>query len=44
MAELYKIFSKIENLYKVKFLDLVKVYPIFLLNKLWKAATDFLLK
>ena len=43
MAGLYKIFSKVGNLYKVKLLDLVKVYPIFSLDKLWKAAIDFLL-
>ena len=43
MAELYKIFSKVGNLYKVKLLDLVKVHPIFLLDKLWKAAIDPLL-
>ena len=43
MAGLYKILSKIGNLYKVKFPDLVKVYPVFSLDKLWKAATDPLL-
>ena len=43
MAGPYKIFNKVGNLYKVKFLDLVKVHPVFLLDKLWKAATDFLL-
>ena len=44
MAGLYKIFKKIGNLYKVKLPDLVKVYPVFLLDKLRKAATDFLLE
>ena len=44
MAELYKIFNKVENLYKVKLLDLVKVYLDFSLDKLWKAITDPLLK
>ena len=34
MAGLYKIFKKIDNLYKVKLLDLVKVYSVFLLDKL----------
>ena len=34
MAGLYKIFNKVGNLYKVKFLDLVKVHPVFLLDKL----------
>ena len=31
-------------MYKVKLLNLVKVYPVFLLNKLWKATTDSLLE
>ena len=44
MVRLYKIFNKVGNLYKVKLLDLVKVYPIFSLDKLWKAAIDPLLK
>ena len=43
MAGLYKIFSKVENLYKVELLDLVKVHPIFLLDKLRKATIDPLL-
>ena len=43
MAGLYKIFNKVENLYKVELLDSVKVYPVFSLDKLWKATTDFLL-
>ena len=43
MAELYKILKKIGNLYKVKLPDLVKVYPVFLLDKLQKATTDPLL-
>ena len=33
MVRLYKIFKKIGNLYKVKLLDLVKVYSVFLLDK-----------
>ena len=43
MAGLYKIFNKVGNLYKVKLLDSVKVYSIFLLDKLQKAAIDPLL-
>jgi hypothetical protein len=31
---LYKILKKIGNLYKVKLLDSVKVYSVFLLDKL----------
>ena len=34
MAGLYIVLKKIGNLYKVKLLDLIKVYPIFLLDKL----------
>ena len=44
MVGLYKILKKIGNLYKVKLLDLVKVHSVFSLDKLRKAATDFLLK
>jgi len=40
MAGLYKVFKKIGNLYKTKLPDSIKVHPIFLLNKLWKAAND----
>jgi hypothetical protein len=43
MAGLYKILKKIGNLYKVKLLNSVKVHSVFLLDKLWKAAMDFLL-
>ena len=43
MAGPYKILSKVENLYKVELLDLVKVHPVFLLDKLWKAAINPLL-
>jgi hypothetical protein len=34
MAGPYKILNKVGNLYKVKLLNLIKVYPIFLLDKL----------
>jgi len=40
MARLYKILNKEGNLYKVKLLDLIKVHPIFLLDKLWKAINN----
>ena len=43
MAGLYKIFNKVGNLYKVKLLNLVKVYFVFLLDKLRKAAINPLL-
>jgi len=39
---LYKILNKEGNLYKVKLLDLIKVYPIFLLDKLRKAINNLL--
>jgi len=34
MVRPYKILIKIGNLYKVKLPDLIKVHPIFLLDKL----------
>jgi hypothetical protein len=34
MVGLYRVLKKIGNLYKVELLDLIKVYPIFLLDKL----------
>jgi len=34
MAGLYKVLKKIGNAYKVKLLDLIKVYPIFSPDKL----------
>ena len=34
MAGLYTVFKKIGNLYKVELPDLIKVYFIFLLDKL----------
>jgi len=42
MAEPYKVLKKIGNLYKIKLLDLIRVYPIFLLDKLWKAINNLL--
>ena len=42
MAKLYKVFKKIGNLYKIKFPDLIKVHPVFLLDKLRKATIDLL--
>ncbi len=42
MAGLYKVLEKIGNLYRVKLLDLIKVHPIFLPDKLWKAVNDLL--
>jgi len=40
----YKILNKEGNLYKVKLLDLIKVHSVFLLDKLWKAANNLLLR
>jgi len=40
MAGPYKILNKEGNLYKVKLPDLIKVHPIFLLDKLWKAINN----
>jgi len=42
MAGPYKVFKKRGNLYKVKLLDLIKVYPIFLPDKLRKAINNLL--
>ena len=42
IAGLYKILNKEGNLYKVKLLDLIKVHPIFLLDKLRKAINNLL--
>ena len=44
MAGLYRVLKKIGNLYKVKLLDLIKVYPVFLLDKLQKAINNLLPK
>jgi len=40
MAGLYKILEQIDNSYKVKLLETIKIYFIFLLNRLWKATND----
>jgi hypothetical protein len=40
MAGPYKVLEKIGNLYKIKLLDLIRVHPIFLLDKLRKAIND----
>ena len=40
MAGPYKILKKIGNSYKVELLNLIKVYLVFLPDKLWKAAID----
>jgi len=42
MVGLYKILNKEGNSYKVKLLDLIKVHPVFLPDKLWKAANNLL--
>jgi len=42
MAGPYKVLKKIGNLYKVKLPDLIKVHPVFLPDKLQKAANNLL--
>ena len=42
MAGLYRVLKKIGNLYKVELPDLIKVYSIFLPDKLRKAANNLL--
>ena len=36
----YKIFEKVGNLYRIKLLKSIKIYSVFSLDKLRKAATD----
>ena len=43
MAGLYRILRRIRNSYKVKLPKLIKIYPIFLLDKLQKASNNPLL-
>jgi len=38
----YKVLKKVGNLYKVKLPDLIRVYPIFLPDKLRKAINNLL--
>jgi len=42
MASPYKIPKKVGHSFKVKLLELIKIYPIFSLDWLWKAADDLL--
>jgi len=42
MAGPYKVLKKIGNLYKIKLLDLIRVYFIFSLDKLRNAANNLL--
>jgi len=43
MASLYKILEQIGNFYKIKLLKTIRVYLVFLSNRLRKAASNPLL-
>jgi hypothetical protein len=43
MASLFKIIKKIKNLYKVKLLNIIKIYNVFFLDRLQKVAKNLLL-
>jgi hypothetical protein len=42
MTGSFDITNQIGNLYKVKLLDTMKIYNVFLPDRLWKAADDLL--
>ena len=44
MAGLYKILKKVGYFFKVKLLDLIKIYFVFSLDQLQKAVNDLLPK
>ena len=44
IARLYLILEKVSNLYRVNLLETIKVYLVFLLDKLQKASKDLLLE
>jgi hypothetical protein len=44
MASLYEIIRQVKHSYEVKLLDFMKIYLIFLTDRLWKVIDDPLLK